>query len=263
MAEVKKEEVKKPGTAVTEPAKTGVDNWQDKLKALAVKTAEVEKPSGNWASFRSGIFTINGVRMKDNKVEAIMLHAAFENQFYKNKFDPNKYETPVCFALSEDGENMVPHKDSPEPQAATCDECSRAVWGTGDNGKGKACKNVRRLAFMASTDLEGDIAKAEVVLAKIPVTSAKNYSTYASQLSNVLHIAPLQAVTEMHVVPDAATQFQVNFGFIRRIEDEGQLRALLARREDIHPLIFAPYSKATALPEGVRDPSKPQENKKY
>ncbi len=258
----KKEEAP-PSTAIAEPAKTGVANWREKLNALAVKTAETEKPSGNWASFRSGIFTINGIKMKDNKHDVVMLHSAFENQLYKNKFDPNKFETPMCFALSEDGEDMVPHKDSPEPQSATCETCPHAVWGTGDNGKGKACKNVRRLAFMSAGDLDKDIAKADVALAKIPVTSAKNWATFASQLSNVLHIAPLEAVTEMSVVPDASTQFQVNFGFIRKIEDENQLQALLLRREDIHPLIFAPYSKSTSLPEGVKDPAKPKENTKY
>ena len=69
MAEAKKAE---PGTAVAA--------WQAELNALTVQTAEVEKPSGNWVSFKGGMLSIGGTPMKGNKVPCVVVHSIFENQ---------------------------------------------------------------------------------------------------------------------------------------------------------------------------------------
>ncbi len=201
---------KAPGTDVAKPAGTAVANWQEELKQLAVKTAEQEKPSGNWLSFRGGVLTIGGTPMKGNKVECVVVHSIHENQMYRGKFDPNVPASPICYALAEDEDDLAPHPDSPEPQAATCAVCPNNAWGSDpEGGKGKACKNVRRIAIMpaTTTDME-NIPKAEVALAKIPVTSVKNWSTYASQLATVLHTPPLAVITELSLEPGVSGELR-------------------------------------------------------
>lgn len=240
---------KEPGSEVAvESQSTAVVAWQDEIKKLAIKTAETEKPSGSWVSFKNGVMKINDTPMKDNKVEMVVLEAVFENQFYKNRYDPNKAETPICYALGENDEDLAPHPNSPEPQNVDCATCSKNAWGSDpQGGKGKACKNVRRLAIIAANDL-GNVPKAQVALAKLPVTSVKNWATYASQIANVLHLPPLAVVTEMREEPDAKNQFVINFELIRKIEDGEVLQALLNKRKDIHSLAYAPYEVIAEQP---------------
>jgi hypothetical protein len=239
---------KKNAVAPADPKAGAVVDWQAQLAAMAVATAEAEKPSGNWVSFKSGILSIGGNPMKGNKVPVVVIHSVFENQWYKNKYDPNNPSPPHCFALSEQDEDLKPHPDSAEPQAATCAECPKNEWKSDpDGGKGKACKNVRRLAMIAASDIDepDHIKKTDVALAKLPVTSVKNWSSYANQIANVLKVPPLAVITEMSVEPDAKTQFQVNFQLIDKITDGAIIQALLAKREDTTPLIYSSYDKPT------------------
>jgi hypothetical protein len=145
--------------------------------------------------------------------------------------------------LAEKDEDLKPHPDSEEPQTASCEVCTKNAWGSDPGGgKGKACKNVRRLAMVSANDLE-DLSKAEVAIAKLPVTSVKNWSTYANQISSVLKIPPLAVITQMSVEPNAQTQFQVHFELLDKITDGGQITALLNKRKDSNTMIFAPYTK--------------------
>jgi len=244
MAEAKQApEVKKESTAVVD--------YMAELNALTVATTEAEKPSGNWASFKNGILQINGVALKGNKAPVVVIHSVFENQLYAGAYDPNNIQPPICFAFAEKDEDLKPHPDSASPQAASCAECPKNAWGSDPGGgKGKACKNVRRLAFISANDLD-TIDKAEVALAKLPVTSVKNWSSYANQIANVLKLPPLAVVTEISVEPDAKTQFQVNFQLVDQIKDGAIIQALLNKRKDIHNLIFAPYDKPIEVPAGT------------
>jgi hypothetical protein len=237
---------------------TSVISWQEELAKLAVVTAETEKPSGNWVSFKSGVLTINDSVMKGNEVDCVVIHSIFENQLYKGRYDANNPSTPICFAFSETEDDLKPHPDSPEPQAESCDVCPNNVWGSDpDGGRGKACKNVRRLALVAASDLDAEkIPKADVVLAKLPVTSVRNWSTYASQIANVLKLPPLAVITKMNVEPDAKTQFQVNFALMDKITDGAIIQALLNKRKDTTPMIFAPYTKQVEVPAGAATPRK-------
>jgi hypothetical protein len=52
----------------------------------------------------------------------------------------------------------------------------------------------------------------------------------------------------MSVVPNAKTQFQVEFQLVDKINDGAKIQQLLNRRKDINPLIFAPYDKPVEVP---------------
>jgi hypothetical protein len=180
-----------------------------------------------------------------------VLQSIFENQLYEDRYDPNNPQPPICYALSETDDDLKPHPDCAKPQADTCEVCPNNVWGSDPGGgKGKACKNVRRLAIIAASDLEVDrLPNAEVALAKLPVTSVKNWSTYASQIANVLKLPPMAVITNMSVEPDAKTQFQVNFQLVDKILDGAIIQGLLNKRKDTTPLIFSPYDKPTPKAE--------------
>jgi hypothetical protein len=250
MAEAKKQEA--PGTALVA--------WQEELAKMAVATAEAEKPTGSFMSFKNGQLTIGGNKMKDNKAEIVVLHSIFENQMYAGKYDPNNQQPPICYALGETDDDLKPHPEAAEPQHTDCKTCPMNAWKSDPNGgKGKACKNTRRLVAMSAADLDSveSIQKADVVTAKIPVTSVKNWASYASQVSNVLHLPPLAVRTEISVRSDDDTILQVEFALVDKIANGDILQALLKKRGQTHEIAFSHYDKPTAAP------AQPAGGKKY
>ena len=247
---------KKAAPAAPKVESTAVIDYKAELAKMTVAVAEAEKPSGNWISFKGGVMAVAGNPIKGNKMPVIILHSVFENQLYAGKYDPNNQQPPICYAFSDTDDDLKPHPDSAEPQNVDCATCPKNAWGSDPGGgKGKACKNVRRLGMIAASDLE-NIAKAPVAIAKTPVTSVKNWSTYASQIANVLKIPPIGVITEMSVEPDAKTQFQVNFNLLDKV-DEKYLPDLLNKRRETMPMMFAPYDK----PAPQQDVAKAASNK--
>jgi hypothetical protein len=217
-------------------------------------------------SFKNGQLTVNDTVIKGGKTQVVPLYSLFENQLYVGKYNANDVKPPVCYAFGETEAEMVPHKDVAEPQNAQCGMpgqpgcCPKNEWKSDpDGGNGKACKNVRRIAFLHRDDLETPekVAKAPVAMAKISVTNVKNWSTYANQVSAVLKKPPIQTICELSVEPDAKTQFKINFALMDVIADDNPvLGALLKRRRELVPLMYAPYAKST-------ESAAPAENKKY
>jgi hypothetical protein len=191
--------------------------------------------------------------MAGDKVKMIAINSVFENQWYKEKYNPDNPASPSCYAIAELDDDLKPHPDAEAPQAATCAECPKNAWGSDPGGgRGKACKNVRRIAMIAASDLE-HVAKAEVAVAKLPVTSVGNWSTYANQIASVLKLPPLAVITEMSVVPNNKTIFQVEFSLVDKITDGPIIQALLAKRKDTMSMMYAGYEKNVApAPEQAR-----------
>ena len=73
--------------------------------------------------------------------------------FYAGKYDPDAKPTlPDCWANN--GE--VPEANVPNRQAANCVTCKNNIDGSGQNGKGKACRFQRRVAVLLEGDVSGD-----------------------------------------------------------------------------------------------------------
>ena len=231
-----------PPEVVVKPG-TDVVDYKAELAKMTVAVAEAEKPAGNWISFKGGIMSVGGNPIKGNKMPVVILHSVFENQLYADRYDPNNQQPPICYAFGETDDELKPHPESAKPQSENCHECPKNQWNSDPGGgKGKACKNVRRLGMISASDLH-QVNKAPVAIAKMPVTSVKNWSTFASQIANVLKLPPIAVIAEMSVEPDAKTQFQVNFALLDKIEDPAVLTALLAKRRETTPMMYAPYDK--------------------
>lgn len=75
-------------------------------------------------------------------------------KFYAAAYDKDAKATlPDCW--SNDG--VAPEAGAKGKQAATCAACPKNVKGSGQNGKGKACRYERRLAVLVVGDPSGDI----------------------------------------------------------------------------------------------------------
>jgi hypothetical protein len=223
----------KPATAIATP----VD-----LKALMEKAAAdakaKEKAEAKFISFKSGVMSYNEQPAKDNKIQIVVLHSVFENDFFPDRYDPKKVVSPACWAVAHDEEDMGPDPDKVTKMISeSCTDCEYNAWGSDlEGGKGKACKNVRRLALIQAAQM-GD-ERPDLIFAKLPVTSVANWSKYVNQISNVVKRPAWGVITEMSVVPDAKSQFKVNFQFMGLVDDAHLEKMMELQASTIDDVLF-------------------------
>lgn len=241
---------------------TALVKWDEELAdAAAEQTAVSTKGGGgNFISLKSGVMSYQGEDIPENTLRAVVLDFIYENQFYEGRFDPDARSSPVCYAFSRDEDDMAPHDESAEPQSSACEGCEHNEFGSADTGRGKACKNVVRLALIpedALDDLEALDAE-QVVYLKVSVTSKQNWDKYYKKYCHgAAGKRPTYFyVTEISVVPDAKSQFKVNFNAVDNLKDRetgsAEFKALKKKTSGMGDDIIFTYPK----PEEIEQPKK-------
>jgi hypothetical protein len=199
-------------------------NWDEKFAAAAKqskKTAQGRLGVGNFWSLKAGIMSFNGQSMVQNEAPFIICDFVLENQYFPGEYDEGKTVPPACYAFGRSEEEMAPHPDvvaREEHQNGTCEGCEHNEWASG-RGRGKACKNVLRLALVvAGTFKKGgdfepfspeDIAGQKITFMKVPVTSCGGISQYIDNLDEVQGRPPFGAFTRLYTQPDRKSQFKL------------------------------------------------------
>lgn len=226
---------------------TQVNKYEELLAGYAVAAAATEVVSmGNFIGTRGGL-NYKGSPVPGNKMNVVVIGSVMENHFYTDRFDPDNPASPKCFAFSEDGKNMAPHELSEVKQSEACANCPQNEWGSADVGKGKACKNIRRLGLITEDGLD-DVENAELAVMKLPVTSVKAWSVYVNQLAELHRRPPFAVVTEITWQQHPKWQFELTFKLVGTITDEEALTALIARKEAVINELSRPY-QPTPTPE--------------
>lgn len=235
-----------PTTAVALPKQTAVampGSWRDRIKAVVIKVAEAEKPSGGFISFKSGRLSIGDVMMPNDKIEVVVVDYLFHNKFYNVPYNAKNPVPPACYAYARDEESLQPYAgrviagDGPgipgceDPQSDFCSTCPQNEWGSAGNGsRGKACTNSRRI-WLLPADVAQSVDKAQrtdYLQCDLPPTSVKNFQRFVNEAAQA-GMAPFQMVVELSVKPDDKTLFQVNWKPLEQIKDEAILSALAQR----------------------------------
>lgn len=252
-------------TAVAAPS-------QSRLAALAEQAkqaAAAERPSISKISLKSGVISYGGNPVKDNRLDVIILAATYRNTFYKGRYDPNNIQNPNCFSLSESDEGMTPDDVVSEPIHPTCDGCPNREWGSDLNGgRGKACKETRRLVLLPASVLDSEdpvaaIKVSELAILDVPVTSVKNYSQYVNILASSIGLPAWAAVTEISAKPDPKTQFKVEFRGIKPAGDDAILDALEARKAEAVRIGLIGYDSTADESEEEEVPAPKKGAKKF
>jgi hypothetical protein len=232
--------------------------WEEELAKQADMAAKAEANAGGGGKFfstRGGMLSFDDAPLPNNQMAVIIVDTIFENTYYEGVYDPDAPASPLCFAFGRDEDDMVPHvivTDAGNEQAADCGQCPMNEWGSADVGKGKACKNTRRLAMIPAGqfDRQGqfemieDIEHFETVdfgFMKLPVTSIKGYANFVKQVAGTLRRPPHGIVTKVRIVPDAKTQFKVVFEPMMNVPDE-IMGAVMKRNEEAKTVIDFPYT---------------------
>jgi hypothetical protein len=124
-------------------------------------------------------------------------------------------------------------------------------FGSAETGRGKACRNTRRLAMIPAGTFN-QAGKLELIedeehyettavgFMKLPVTSVKGYASFVKQVAGALRRPPFGIVTKVKVVPDPKSQFKVVFETIMNVPDE-LMGAIMKRHEEAKSTIDFPY----------------------
>ena len=209
--------------------------WDEELARYAAEGAEAEASAsaGTFFSIKGGQLTLGGNPLPNNEVAAIVVDFCFENVFYEGDYDPDEPRGPTCYAFARKEPELEPHERvvaASNHQHERCQGCEHNEFGSAEKGRGKACKNTRRLALIAAGNFDrqggfvpdGDpavIASQPIVFLRMPVTSVKGWATTVTQVANVLR-RPMWAVyTRIKVVPDPRTQFRVVVELLGKVPD--------------------------------------------
>lgn len=228
-------------------------SWNERLAEYADEAvSEIGASGGQFFGTRGGMLTFGGDAIPGNEMAVIILDSIYENAYYTGEFNADKPAPPVCFAFSRNGKEMQPHDLSGAPQYTECAGCEMNEWGSAERGKGKACKNIRRLALLSigSFNKAGELVMANDALAaveagevgflKVPVTSVKNFTAFAKTVTSVNRRPPFAVITKVKTVPDSNSNFKILFEKVADVPDE-LMDAVIARREEIIATIDFPY----------------------
>lgn len=231
-------------------------NWDEELARQAQVAAGMENSTatGQFFSLKGGTLSWNDAPLPNNQMAVIIVDSILENVFYEGRYDPDTPQAPSCFAFGRDDKEMKPHElvfENNSNQHDFCSGCEMNEWGTAETGRGKACRNVRRLAMIPAGILENGKFKifeeddhfesTAIGFMKLPVTSVKGYAAFVKQIAGALKRPPHGVITRVSVVPDSKSQFKVTFEPIMSVPNE-IMRAVMKRHEEAQSVIDFPYA---------------------
>jgi hypothetical protein len=250
---------KKKAAAKPSPGKAMI-NWTEELGKYATEAEAQEDTAvggGGMKRFstKSGVLSFDDAIIPGNKMGVVILDSMFEHSFYEGKYDPNNPAPPLCFALGRDEGELVPHKtvfEREQQQNDACEGCPMNEFGSADTGRGKACKNVRRLAIIpaGTFDKHGGFklnidpehySETQLAFLKVMVTSTNAYKAYVKQISQSLRKPLFAIATQIHLVPDPKNQVALKFEALEELPME-VLDAVFARVQEAKALIETPMS---------------------
>ncbi len=133
------------------------------------------------------------------------------NTLYPSAYQPGKVEPPTCYAIGQIASAMAPRANSLSPQHSDCATCPKNQFKSAPNGKGKACRNARRMAALLVRP-GVPIQNNQMITIEAPPSSLKAFDRYVSRLASSANCLPVAVITRISLVPDstfAELQFEV------------------------------------------------------
>ena len=228
-------------TAIAAP----LPQWQLDLQKEARDESAKEVVTQALISHKGGRLSIDGKPCADGVLKLAVIDYTCSKAFYAEAFNPDVASTPSCYAFGNDEKQMAPHADAPDKQAATCAECPHNKFGTALMGKGKRCKDERRVAGVVEVTDPESIANAEVRQLTVPPGSLKNWGQYLTGLRDVTASGNVRTVlTEVGTEPYGGA-YALTFKPVAKLGDD-LVGAILSRRESTHAALVAPYPTISA-----------------
>lgn len=242
-----------------ESKSTAVVPWQEEMAKAAAAAAAMEESTatGSFFGTKGGILTWQDARLPGNRMAVVILDHVLENVYFTGEYDPDTPQAPVCFAFGRDEAELAPHEavsttEGFSQQCESCKGCEFNKFGSAEKGRGKACRNTRRLAMISAGtidkagafepfDDEEKLKKATIGYMKLPVTSVKGFAGFVKSVSATLGRPPFGVYAEVRLEPDEKNQFTVIVEALGEVPDELMPVVLERHREAAASIIF-PYT---------------------
>lgn len=159
----------------------------------------------------------NAIRGEFNAIIVDMLEKP-SREYYEGTYDPNAKGTmPDCFSALGD----KPDPKAKNRQSANCANCSMNIDGSGQNGKGKACRFKRKVALLLEGDTSGDVYQFNIPAKSLFGKGKGNTHPFESYCRFLVAngAAPDRVVTTIAYNLDAETM-ELNFTAERFITEE-------------------------------------------
>lgn len=239
-----------PAKAPAKPSKSAkstgqLNQYDEELAKLARQGVEAEANVGsgtNSITVKNAQFHYGG-NLLGTVLRVVALDHSIENCWYPEDYDADNPVPPSCYALGRKESELVPAENCEQRQGGAsggCADCPLNAFGSGDKGRGKACKNTRRIMLILEDGLD-DVGNATVALLKPSVTNLKAWASYVKLLEETTKKATIKVVTEINVRPDPKNQYALSFKALGEV-DRKLIGALLDKRRENERILFEPYA---------------------
>lgn len=235
---------------------------QELSQEVANLKQQIGQPGGRAIKIKNtGFISPEGMDL-GGEIQIIVLDFVSKNMFYDRPYDPQNPTAPACFAMGRVLSSMTPDPDSPAVQADSCAVCPLNAFGSGSNGKSKACKNTRELAVLLvdpeNPDSINDPA-VPIYTMSVPPTGLRAFDGAVASIARSLAGPPIKAILTA-TVKDAGTYGLLSFvdpvpnpNYGEHYQRRKEAAELLERRPD-----FTQYEapKAARRPVPARAPAR-------
>jgi hypothetical protein len=139
-------------------------------------------------------------------------------QFYAKPYDPNGEPTlPDCWANLGD----VPDAKASNAQSSSCATCPQNIDGSGQGGKGRACRFNRRVAVLLEGDMSGEIYQFNIPSKSLFGKGTGNVHPFESYLKFLpANGESIDRIITQIAFDENETADVVNFTPVRHLTDE-------------------------------------------
>ena len=255
---------------------TAIVPYDAEFAAFAQEFSARETIGGTFISLKSGVISIGGKPVANNKLLVVLIDVIKENAFYGEAFDDEQKKPPKCFAFGRDENEMFAHEAAvkhwqnvqavtdeagKETKVSPCTGCPQNSYGSAENQRGKGCKNRRRFAILSAEGMtEESIKKGEVLYMNISPTNLRHFGMYTKALKESYNRPPFGVITEIGTVPDPKTNFRVTFE-VKGLVPKELSGAVIARHKAERENTAFPYQPAAEETTQLTAGGKPTKGK--
>lgn len=207
-----------------------------------ISAAEIQKQMAEameGVKDRIGSISGNKIQVKQDKtfhlpngdvsdvIEVVIVDFTNRNLFYESSYDENNIEAPDCYAVGPKLKDMIPAKNVEKPESDSCAECPLNAFGS--RGKGKACKNTRRLAVLSPDAGPDD----QLMTLDVSPTAIKRFDKMVSDIARDLNVLPVGVIVEVSF-NESTTYASLDFRVLDKNDNVGHH---WQRREEAAELI--------------------------
>lgn len=161
-----------------------------------------------------------------NSIEVVVVKSpkVLSKVFYERGYEDGSAAAPDCFSTT----GVAPDPGAVKKQATSCAACPHNAFGTGKEGRGKACSDSKRLAVTPLQDIPNEMFGGPMLL-RVPAASLKAVADYGQKMAALGY--PYYAVaTRIAFDPEEAFP-KFTFGAIRPLTD-AEADQVLAMQSD-------------------------------